>query len=51
MDSDYKSVTEAAEEELMSLLRQQGIEDVARVKKCFLEADGHISIIKASSKQ
>jgi uncharacterized membrane protein YcaP (DUF421 family) len=40
-----------AEEELMSLLRQQGIEDVARVKKCFLEADGHISVIKASSKQ
>ena len=39
-----------AEEELMSLLRQQGIENVAQMKKCFLEGDGHISEIKSSSK-
>ena len=36
-------------EELMSQLRQQGIEDLKEVKKCCLEGDGEISVIKASS--
>jgi uncharacterized membrane protein YcaP (DUF421 family) len=39
-----------ADEESMSLLRQQGIENVAQVKKCFLEGNGYISVIKTSSK-
>ncbi len=36
-------------EELMSQLRQQGIEDLKEVKRCCLEGDGEISVIKASS--
>jgi uncharacterized membrane protein YcaP (DUF421 family) len=32
-------------DELMSQLRQQGIEDPAKVKKAFIEGDGRISII------
>jgi uncharacterized membrane protein YcaP (DUF421 family) len=34
------------ESELMTQLREQGIEDVSEVKKSYLEADGHISVIK-----
>jgi uncharacterized membrane protein YcaP (DUF421 family) len=34
------------EEELMSLLREQGVENIKEVKKCCLEGDGHISVIK-----
>ena len=34
------------EEELISLLREQGVEDVKEVKKCYLESDGQISVIK-----
>jgi uncharacterized membrane protein YcaP (DUF421 family) len=34
-----------AEEELMSQLREQGVEKVSDVKKCYLEGDGRISII------
>ena len=33
-------------EELMAQLREQGIEDRAEVKAAYLEADGHISIIR-----
>jgi uncharacterized membrane protein YcaP (DUF421 family) len=33
------------EEELMSQLRQQGVEDIAQVKRAFMEGDGHISVI------
>jgi uncharacterized membrane protein YcaP (DUF421 family) len=33
-------------EELMSLLREQGVEHLSEVKKCYLEGDGHISVIK-----
>jgi uncharacterized membrane protein YcaP (DUF421 family) len=33
-------------EELKGLLREQGVEDVTEVKKCYLEGDGHISVIK-----
>ena len=35
-----------SKEELISLLREQGVEDIKEVKKCFLESDGHISVIK-----
>lgn len=37
-------------EELLGLLREQGVEKVEEVKKCFLESDGHISIIKKNAK-
>lgn len=33
-------------EELTSQLRQQGIEKIGEVKQCFLESNGHFSIIK-----
>lgn len=34
------------EDELMSLLRQEGVDDVAEVKKCFLEGSGQLSVIQ-----
>lgn len=33
------------EEDLLSQLRVQGISDVASVKKCFLESNGHFSVL------
>jgi len=36
------------EEELRSQLRQQGIEDAASVKKCYLESNGHFSVLTAT---
>ncbi len=36
-------------EDLLEQLREQGIESVAEVKRCFLEADGHLSVIKQES--
>lgn len=38
------------EEELMGQLREQGVARVEEVKKCYLEGDGHISVIKRDSK-
>jgi uncharacterized membrane protein YcaP (DUF421 family) len=38
------------EEELMSQLREQGVESLDEVKRCCLEGDGHISVIKKESK-
>ena len=38
------------EEELLSQIREQGVESVSQVKKCYLEGDGHISIIAEESK-
>jgi uncharacterized membrane protein YcaP (DUF421 family) len=32
-------------EELMAELRQQGLESVDRVRRCYLEGDGHFSVI------
>jgi uncharacterized membrane protein YcaP (DUF421 family) len=32
-------------DELMSELRQQGIDSVAAVRRCYLEGDGHFSVI------
>lgn len=34
------------EEELLSLLRKQGIEDVVNVKAAFMEADGQLSVLE-----
>lgn len=33
------------EDELRSLLREQGVEDPAKVRRCYLEGDGHLSVI------
>jgi uncharacterized membrane protein YcaP (DUF421 family) len=33
------------EEDLLGQLREQGIEDPAMVKKCFLESNGHFSVL------
>ena len=33
-------------EELLSQLREQGVESVEEVKRCRLEGDGHVSVIK-----
>jgi uncharacterized membrane protein YcaP (DUF421 family) len=33
------------EDELIGQLREQGVESVEGVKKCYLEGDGHISVI------
>lgn len=34
------------EDELTGLMRQQGVDDVSLVKKCYLEGSGHLSVIK-----
>jgi uncharacterized membrane protein YcaP (DUF421 family) len=39
------------EEELMSELRQQGVDNVAEVKRCYLEGDSHFSVITGGSKR
>lgn len=36
-------------DELMSQLREQGVEHLSEVKQCHLEGDGHISVIKRES--
>lgn len=33
------------EDELMSSLRREGIDDLARVKRAYLDGDGHLSVI------
>jgi len=38
------------EEELMAQLREQEVEKFEEVKKCYLEGDGHISVIKKETK-
>jgi len=35
--------------DLTEHLREQGIENIAEVRRCYLESDGHISVIKRSS--
>jgi uncharacterized membrane protein YcaP (DUF421 family) len=37
------------EEELLGQLREQGVESPNEVKKCFLEGDGRISVIKVKA--
>jgi uncharacterized membrane protein YcaP (DUF421 family) len=39
------------EEELMGQLREQGVENVEEVKKSYMEADGHISVITKDAKE
>lgn len=34
------------EKELLSILRQNGIDDIKNVKKCYLESSGNISVIQ-----
>lgn len=36
------------EAELQSQLRQQGVEDISKVKKCYLESNGHFSVLTES---
>jgi len=38
------------EDELLSQLREQGVDDIGSVKKCFLESNGHFSVMTESSK-
>jgi uncharacterized membrane protein YcaP (DUF421 family) len=38
------------DEELMTQVRLQGLEDLARVKASYLEGDGHISVIEVPEK-
>jgi uncharacterized membrane protein YcaP (DUF421 family) len=33
----------------MSQLREQGVESLSAVKRCYLEGDGHVSVIKRES--
>jgi uncharacterized membrane protein YcaP (DUF421 family) len=37
------------EEELLGQLREQGVDSPSEVKKCFLEGDGRISVIKVKA--
>lgn len=37
------------EDELLSHLRQQGLEEISKVRKAYLEGDGHISVIADQS--
>ena len=39
------------EEELLSQLRQQGVQNLTEVKRCYLEGDGHFSVIASQSKK
>jgi uncharacterized membrane protein YcaP (DUF421 family) len=34
--------------DLKAQLREQGVEEVAEVKRCYIEPDGHLSVIKRS---
>jgi len=34
---------------LLSQLREQGVESLSEVKRCYLEGDGHVSVIKQDS--
>lgn len=38
-------------DELLSQLRQQGIEDISNVARCYLESNGHFSVITVPEQQ
>jgi uncharacterized membrane protein YcaP (DUF421 family) len=38
------------EEELMGVIRKQGLEDIQEVKEAYMESDGHISVIAKATK-
>ena len=37
--------------DLLAQLREQGVDDVGQVRKCFLESDGRISVIRFDKQQ
>ena len=39
------------EDELISQLREQGVDDVGKVKDAFMESDGHISVVQREQKR
>jgi uncharacterized membrane protein YcaP (DUF421 family) len=39
------------EDELMMQLREQGLEDISKVKDVFIESDGRISVIQFKQKR
>lgn len=39
------------EEELMSQLREQGLDDMGKVKEAFMEPDGHISVVQREQRR
>ena len=39
------------EQELLSQLRQQGVQNLGAVKRCYLEGDGHFSVIVSNSEK
>lgn len=39
------------EDELMSQLRQQGIADLSKIKECYLESNGHFSVLTQKPKK
>ena len=44
LDSEF-----ITEDELIAQLREQGIEEIGSVKKCFLESNGHFSVLTESA--
>ena len=40
-----------AEEELMSQLREQGLDDVSQVKEAYMESDGQFSVVQKKERQ
>ena len=44
----HELITEA---ELMSQLREQGLDDIEKVKQAFMEPDGHISVVQYTKKR
>jgi uncharacterized membrane protein YcaP (DUF421 family) len=38
------------EDELLSKLRQQGVDDLSEVKEAFMEGDGQISVVTVNGK-
>jgi uncharacterized membrane protein YcaP (DUF421 family) len=45
---DEEMITEA---ELMSQLRQMGVDDISEVRKCFLESNGHFSVLTTKGRE
>jgi uncharacterized membrane protein YcaP (DUF421 family) len=39
------------EDELLSQLREQGLDDVAKVKEAYMEPDGHISVVQREQRR
>ncbi len=39
------------EDELMAILREQGVDDVGEVARAYMEGDGHVSVIRRDGRQ